>query len=450
MRSAAKEATPMDARILVVEDDDTHRETLARHLSRSGFQVTAVESAERALAILHATNADLILTDVRMPGMNGLTLLEHVKARTDVPVTVMTAFGDMQSAIDAMKKGAYDYLQKPLDLDALDAVLGRCVAETAKPPSPASASTELPVSARLVGTDPRMIEIYKTIGSIATSRTSVLIRGETGTGKELIARLIHHNARQPEAPFVAVNCTAVPASLLESELFGHVRGSFTGAVSDRKGRFELAGDGTIFLDEIGDTSASFQAKLLRVLQEREFYPVGSETPRAARARVVAATHRPVERLIKEGRFREDLYFRLRIVEIAIPPLRERRGDIPVLATHFVQRHAKELGRELYIPDEVMGELLAHEWPGNVRELENALARACVLARGAALTLDSLRLGHVAESAVPGDDQSLEAIQRAHVQRVLAQAGRNKSRAAEILGVSRPRLDRIIARHNLVV
>ena len=438
----------MEVRILVVEDDETHRETLMRHLSRSGYNVTAVESGERALAVLHATNPDLILTDVRMPGMSGLTLLEHVRERTTVPVTVMTAYGDMQSAIDAMKKGAFDYLQKPLDLDALDAVLERCVSENVK--VPAALAFQDGTGPRLVGMDARMVEIYKTIGSIATSRASVLIRGETGTGKELIARLIHHNSSQPDAPFVAVNCTAVPASLLESELFGHVRGSFTGAVGDRKGRFELAGDGTIFLDEIGDTTAGFQAKLLRVLQEREFYPVGSETPRSTRARVVAATHRPIERLIKEGRFREDLYFRLRIVEITIPPLRERRGDIPLLASHFVQRQARDLGRDLYVPDDVMGELLAHEWPGNVRELENALARACVLARGAAISLDALRLGQQADSKVPGDDQSLEAIQRAHVQRVLAQAGRNKSRAAEILGVSRPRLDRIIARHNLVV
>ncbi|MGH7500914.1 MAG: sigma-54-dependent transcriptional regulator [Longimicrobiales bacterium] len=440
----------MDARILVVEDDDSHRETLVRHLSRSGYSVTAVESAERALAVLHVTNPELILTDVRMPGMSGFALLEHVKQRTGVPVTVMTAFGDMQGAIDAMKKGAYDYLQKPLDLDALDAVLERCIAENARTPGHSDGNGGAAPVSRLVGMDARMVEIYKTIGSIATSRTSVLIRGETGTGKELIARLIHRNASQPDAPFVAVNCTAMPASLLESELFGHVRGSFTGAVSDRKGRFELAADGTIFLDEIGDTTPGFQAKLLRVLQEREFHPVGSETARPTRARVIAATHRPIERLIKEKRFREDLYFRLRVVEITIPPLRERRGDIPLLATHFVERQAKELDRELYIPGEVMGELLAHEWPGNVRELENALARACVLARGAALSLESLRLGQVAETAAPGDDQSLEAIQRAHVQRVLAQAGRNKSRAAEILGVSRPRLDRIIARHNLVV
>jgi DNA-binding NtrC family response regulator len=439
----------MDARILVVEDDETHRETLVRHLSRSGYKVTAAESGERALAVLHATDPDLILTDVRMPGMSGLSLLEHVRERTNVPVTVMTAYGDMQSAIDAMKKGAFDYLQKPLDLDALDAVLERCVAENMKAPT-AAAFQDGAAGPRLVGMDSRMVEIYKTIGSIATSRASVLIRGETGTGKELIARLVHHNASQPDAPFVAVNCTAVPSSLLESELFGHVRGSFTGAVADRKGRFELAADGTIFLDEIGDTTAGFQAKLLRVLQEREFYPVGSETPRSTRARVVAATHRPIERLIKEGRFREDLYFRLRIVEITIPPLRERRGDIPLLAAHFVQRQARDMGRELYVPDDVMGELLAHEWPGNVRELENALARACVLARGAAISLESLGLGQAGEATAPGDDQSLEAIQRAHVQRVLAQAGRNKSRAAEILGVSRPRLDRIIARHNLVV
>jgi two-component system NtrC family response regulator len=243
----------------------------------------------------------------------------------------------------------------------------------------------------------------------------------------------------------------VPESLLESELFGHVRGSFTGAVADRKGRFELAGMGTIFLDEIGDTSPQFQAKLLRVLQEREFYPVGSEQPRRTQARVIAATHRPVERMVEEGTFREDLYFRLRVVEIAIPPLRERRGDILPLARHFVAKAGRELGKELRIPDEVMGVLLAHDWPGNVRELENAITRAAVMARGSTISLEQLSLGKRAQAAVTDfEADSLDAVERAHVQRVLAKMGGNKSRAAEALKISRPRLDRIIEKHGLVV
>jgi transcriptional regulator with PAS, ATPase and Fis domain len=296
-----------------------------------------------------------------------------------------------------------------------------------------------------------MMAIYKTIGTVAGTRTPVLIRGETGTGKELIARTIHRNGPEPGLPFVAINCTAVPEGLLESELFGHVRGSFTGAVADRKGRFELAGSGTIFLDEIGDTSLAFQAKLLRVLQEREFYPVGSEQPRATHARVVAATHRPVEEMIDEGTFREDLYFRLRVVEIDIPPLRERRGDIPLLVRHILTRVSGEVGRDLVIPDDVMGMLLTYDWPGNVREMENAITRAAVLARGGTIAIEQLSLGRGAEPATPEyDAESLEAVERAHVQRILAGTGGNKSRAAEKLKISRPRLDRIIEKHQLVV
>jgi transcriptional regulator with PAS, ATPase and Fis domain len=230
-----------------------------------------------------------------------------------------------------------------------------------------------------------------------------------------------------------------------------VRGSFTGAVADRKGRFELAGMGTIFLDEIGDTTPQFQAKLLRVLQEKEFYPVGSEQPRRTAARVVAATHRPVERMIEEGTFREDLYFRLRVVEIAIPPLRERRADIPVLAEHFAIKAGREVGKALRIPEDVMGVLLAHDWPGNVRELENAITRAAVMARGTTISLDHLSLGVRAQAAVAEFEvDSLDAVERAHVQRVLARLGGNKSRAAEALKISRPRLDRIIEKHGLVV
>ena len=436
-------------RILLVEDDEGHRQTLLRHLTRTGWSVTAADNGERGLNAIGSAAPDVVLTDVRMPGMSGIDLLERVRERTDVPVIVMTAFSDMRGAIDAMKKGAYDYLTKPLDLDALDNVLRRCVGEYVdagkRRPPPASESLN-----ELVGTDPRMLAIYKTIGSIADTRTPVLIRGETGTGKELIARLIHTNSPSAKDPFVAINCTAVPESLLESELFGHVRGSFTGAVADRKGRFELAGSGTVFLDEIGDTSVAFQSKLLRVLQEKEFYPVGGERPRETHARVLAATHQPIEQLVRSGEFREDVYFRLRVVEIVIPPLRERRSDIPLLVQHIMARLETELERELRVPDDVMNVLLAYEWPGNVRELENALVRAAVMARGPAIAMESLGLGTVSERAQPDEDRSLEAMEKVHVQRVLAMVGRNKSRAARVLGVSRPRLDRIIARHGLTV
>jgi two-component system response regulator AtoC len=445
------------ARILIVEDDDAHRATLARFLSR-GYEVETVESAERALAVVARVDPDIVLTDVKMGEMSGFDLLRHLRELApSLDVLLMTAYDDVQGVINAMKQGAYDYLVKPLDLERVEEVLARCVKDRvaqgkAKRKAARAAEPEYVAAHGLVGRDAKMMDIYKVIGAVATTRAPVLIRGETGTGKEMIARTIHENSTEARYPFVAINCTAIPETLLESELFGHVRGAFTGAANDRKGRFELAGSGTIFLDEIGDTSLAFQAKLLRVLQEREFYPVGSEQPRQTDARVLAATHRNIEALVREGKFREDLYFRLRVVEITVPPLRERRSDIPLLVRHILARVSKETGKTVQIvPDEVMGVLLAHDWPGNVRELENALTRAAVMSKGSALSLEHLSLGVRAEpqSAEAAGD-SLDDVERAHVQRILAKTGGNKTKAAELLGVSRPRLNRIIEKYGLVV
>jgi DNA-binding NtrC family response regulator len=362
----------------------------------------------------------------------------------------------MRTAIGAMKAGAYDYLVKPLDLDQIDLMVERCGRDQRlrrRAAQLAAEAGEPYALSQLVGRDARMIDIYKTIGAVARSRTPVLIRGETGTGKEVIARAIHFNSVDASEPFVAVNCTSIPESLLESELFGHVKGSFTGATSDRKGRFELAGRGTIFLDEIGDTSPAFQAKLLRVLQEREFYPVGGERARRTEARVVAATHRPLERMVREGQFREDLYFRLRVVEIAVPPLRERRGDIAVLADHLLREGA----REMHVAPPVLAadaaaRLTAYDWPGNVRELENALTRAVVLGRGSAVTADDLVLGNTepapAGAEGEGDNHSLAAIERAHIVRILERTRGNKRQACRLLRISRPRLDRLLEKHGI--
>ncbi|HET9984074.1 MAG TPA: sigma-54 dependent transcriptional regulator [Longimicrobiales bacterium] len=446
----------MKGRILVVEDDSAHRMALERHLSRSGYEVVSAESAERALGTLSQADPDVVLTDIRMGEMDGFELLAFLREhRRDLDVILMTAHDDVQGAIDAMKGGAFDYMLKPLDLDVLDETVERCFRDRReRGRGRRKEGSEPPTRVHgLVGRDPRMVEIYKLIGTVAATKAPVLIRGETGTGKEMIARTIHANSRDSSEPFVAVNCTAIPENLLESELFGHVKGSFTGAVNDRRGRFELAAGGTIFLDEIGDTEPAFQAKLLRVLQEREFYPVGSEQPRRTNARVIAATHRPVERLIDEGRFREDLYFRLRVVEIVVPPLRERPSDIPLLARSILVKVNGEYGRNVHvIPDAVMAALLTYAWPGNVRELENALTRAALLARGPALSLEHLTLGTAEREEVPADaaDDSLDEMERIHVQRVLAKVGGNKSKAAEILGVSRPRLNRIIEKYDIVV
>jgi two-component system response regulator AtoC len=395
-----------------------------------------------------------VITDLRMPGMNGLEFLAWVRNNApDIDVIMLTAHEDMNTAIAAIKAGAREFLIKPLDLDQLELVLSRCFRDRTTRRRMQHLSTEAAAPyavQRLVGRDPKMIAISKTIGSLAASRTPVLIRGETGTGKEVIARTIHYSAPTADEPFIAINCTAIPENLLESELFGHMRGAFTGATSDRKGRFELAGTGTVFLDEIGDVTPAFQAKLLRVLQDGEFYPVGSERIRRTSARVIAATHRPLEQLVQRGEFREDLYYRLRVVEIAIPPLRERRGDIRLLAEDLAERIGRDVHKPVVITPQVMRAMEEYPWPGNVRELENALTRAIVLARSPVLALEDLSLGDLSGTAASGaanetTDLALETVILTHVRSVVDRVVGNKRKAARLLGISRARLDRWLAR-----
>jgi DNA-binding NtrC family response regulator len=450
---------PVSRKLLLVDDDPAILVALEFHFLRSNFEVRTAASAEEALGMLHEYRPDVVLTDVQMGGMSGLELLDAVnKGMPEVDVIVITGYEDMRTTIGAIRSGAYDYLVKPVDVEQLELVVNRCLRDRAARRRGAAAAPEggppAPVATDAgVGRSPQMIEIYKLIGMLSASRTPVLIRGETGTGKELVASAIHNYSPWSGEPFVAINCTALAESLLESELFGHVKGAFTGALGDRRGKFELAGSGTIFLDEIGDTTPSFQAKLLRVLQAREFYPVGSERPRKTQARVIAATHRPIEELIRSGQFREDLYFRLRVVEINLPPLRERKEDIPILAEHLLARAAREVGKDVrIIPPRVMQLLQEHAWPGNVREMENAITRAVVMAHGPALSPEHFALqGQNGRPApdTPGDEDEIGTLaqaQRRHVERVLAHTHGNKSRAARILGISRPRLDRLLAQY----
>ena len=371
---------------------------------------------------------------------------------------VITAHEDMPTAIRAMKAGAYDYLVKPLDLDQIDLLLERCFRERAlrnriRRLSDDAAEPYAPD--QLVGRDPKMIEIYKMIGVLAESRTTVLITGATGTGKEMVARAIHYSSTDADDPFIAVNCTALPGNLLESELFGHVKGAFTGAVQSRRGYFELAGAGTVFLDEIGDTSLELQSKLLRVLQEREFFPVGAERLRTTQARVVAATQRPLQELVQSGSFREDLHFRLKVVEIHLPPLKDRKGDIPLLAEQLLAQIGRDLHHDVHvISDEALTMLTDYDWPGNVRELENTLTRAAVLARGPVITPRHLHLDPMIGATEEDEDdppgETLANAERAQVQRVLQRTGGNKRQAARILDISRSRLDRLIDKHGIVV
>ena len=425
---------------MIVDDDKDALEVYRTRLSHAGFDVEIAESAEQALSRVKKFDPGLIVTDVRMSGMSGLELLNKIReAMEGVYVVVMTGHDDMETAVTAMKSGAFDFLVKPVDPKVLQALAERCFRELNEDDeSPGTEDEEITLQrGQLIGRDPQMVEIYKTIGVLARNRATVLIRGETGTGKEVIAHAIHQHSAFSGEPFIAVNCTALTDTLLESELFGHTKGSFTGAISARKGYFELAGEGTIFLDEIGDTSPDFQTKLLRVLQERSFYPVGGEEPKTTHARVIAATHQPVEQLIKEGRFREDLYFRLKVVEIVVPPLRDRPGDIPLIASALLGRVREETHREVYrISDAAIENLLSYNWPGNIRELENALMRGAILARGSVIGEDHLVLG---DHATALDDLTLGLAITRHVQSVLARCAGDEAAAAKLLGITKKKL-----------
>lgn len=440
----------MTRRVLVVDDDPAIRTSVAEVLSDGGLTIATAESGAQALAMLGEAAPDVVLTDVRMPDIDGLALLKLLRERAPaIDVVLMTAFDDMPTVVSAMRGGAVEFLVKPLNLRQLRQVIDRIFDDRR---SRRSASRNGPAEpARiegLVGHDPRMIEVYKLVGQAAGTRAIVLVRGESGTGKELVARAVHDNSESAAEPFVAVNCAALPNTLLESELFGHVRGSFTGAHESRRGRFALAGRGTIFLDEIGDTSLDFQSKLLRVIQDREFHPVGAERAERTDARVIAATHQDLEQLVADRRFREDLYYRLRVVEIYIPPLRDRRDDIPLLARSMVARAAKSLGTlDVVLSDEALDRLIQHHWPGNVRELENCVMRAVVIASGNVIRPEHLSMSSP-RAAQEAALTSLEQVEREHLVRVLRATEGHKGRAAEILGVSRPRLNRMMQAHGL--
>jgi two-component system, NtrC family, response regulator HydG len=436
--------------IVIVDDEAVIRESLAAALSNDDMEIRTAAEADEALNLLAERPSDIVLSDVRMPRMDGLDLLREIRRRAlDVDVVLMTAFDDMPTVAAAMREGAADFLVKPLDLHELRRVLSRVfddrLARTREAPQ---ARVAKEVERQFVGRHPQIIEIYKVVGQVAARRTNVLIRGESGTGKELIARAIHDQSPFAAEPFVAVNCSAIPATLLESELFGHVRGAFTGAVNARRGRFSQAGRGTIFLDEVGDASLEVQAKLLRVLQEQEFYPVGADRPERTEARVIAATHRNLEQMGIAGTFREDLYYRLRVVELTVPPLRDRTSDIPMLVQHLVAAASSRLSERVpVVSDEALEAIRRHNWPGNVRELENCLRRGVVLATSGVIRPEHLGLTP-APPAAASELKTLAQLEREHVARVLVATGGHKARAAQILGVSRPRLNRLMREYGL--
>jgi two-component system response regulator AtoC len=436
----------MARRVLLIDDDPAILSSLGGALGDLGVGIQTAESAEVALGHIASFAPDLVLSDIRMPGMDGIELLKLIRERaTTIDVVLMTAYDDMPTVVRAMREGAFDFLVKPIQLAELEDVLERARADRISRERVRRSAEDQARSYQLgdlVGQDPRMIEVFKLVGKLAASRVSVLIRGESGTGKELVARAIHYNSPDATEPFIPVNCTSLPETLLESELFGHVRGAFTGAVADRRGRFALAGRGSIFLDEIGDTGPEFQAKILRVLEDEHFYAVGGEQAERTEARVIAATHRDLESRIEEGVFREDLYYRLKVVEVVLPPLRERPGDVLLLARHLVRKASERLHKPeptiVKTTDEV---LMCHHWPGNVRELENCLTRAIALATGGVIRPEHLGLSQTTND--PGMFRRMDEVEADHVRRVLAGVKGNKARAARVLGISKPRLYRLL-------
>jgi len=458
-------------RIMIVDDDPVTCELLCEVFAHEGFVVGSAQSGETALSGIADARPDVLVSDIRMKTpLDGLSLLDHIRREFPAtPVVLMTAFGSIETAIRAVKEGAFDYISKPFDIDTLVATVRRALAAQQALPSE-TAPTDDSIDAAgdglttgLVGRNPAMLEIYKIIARVSDSPAAVLITGESGTGKELVARAIHQHGPRHGAPFIAVNCGALTETLLESELFGHVRGSFTGAIANKRGIFEQAGEGTVFLDEVSEMSAGLQVKLLRVLQEREVVPVGGDAPIKVRARVIAASNADLEKLCAAGTFRQDLLYRLNVINIHLPPLRERRDDIPLLAAHMLRKHTPE-GRTPPLMDEsALRCLVSYSWPGNVRELENVIERAVTLNHAGRITTEDLPAkvrgdgsGETGKFTPATDDlaelftdlPTIEELERRYLIHVLEATGDNRKRAAEVLGINRKTLYRMAARFNM--
>ncbi|PYQ16932.1 MAG: hypothetical protein DMF80_02810 [Acidobacteria bacterium] len=447
--------------ILLVDDEEKILKALGRALRDEGHEVVAAASAREAQRLLASRSFDLLVVDNRMPEKTGLELIRELASsapEADRPqIIMMTAHATVESAIEAMKLGAFDYLQKPFEVEELLVGARRALEHLRL-----RTQNRYLLSEReeefdhygIVGRSRAIQEVIRQLELVAQSRSTVLITGETGTGKELVARAIHDRSAQREMPLIRVNCAAIPESLLESELFGHVKGAFTGATSNKKGRFALADGGTIFLDEIGTMSTTVQAKLLRVLQEREFEPLGAERTEKVDLRVIAASNRDLRRMVGEGRFLEDLFYRLSVIPIPIPPLRERREDIPALTEHFIGKHTQRSGKRIdRVEEAVLEAFREYDWPGNVRELENTIERAVVLSPGPVITRREISLLGVTES-VPAGLPSLklhhnvEWVERQTIERALQRAAGVKKDAADLLGISQRALSYYLAKHRI--
>jgi DNA-binding NtrC family response regulator len=442
----------MSARILIAEDDADLRDLLQDDLEDAGYETVVAIDGRAAMARIERAREriDLLITDMRMPGPAGDELLNTMRTRRpEVPVIVITAFGSVEQAVEMVKAGAYQYLTKPFDTDDLLRAVAGALEQSAPQREQARLRLEMPeTSARIIGASRPMQELFGLIARAARSSSTVLITGESGTGKELVARAIHETSER-KGGFVPVNCAAIPAELMESELFGHTGQAFTGAKQARAGLFESADEGTMFLDEIGELPPALQPKLLRVLQDGTVRRVGADLEREINVRVIAATNRDLEREVNEGRFRQDLYWRLNVIHLSIPPLRDRPFDIPLLVEHFINKIAEKSGRApLNVPPETLATLTAYSWPGNARELENVIERACALATSSNLTPDDLpervrSNGQTATLIARAKERrmTLRELEREYIVEALRMTSGNKSRAAEILGIDRRTLHR---------
>lgn len=455
------------SKILVIDDDSSICETLELYLTEEGYDVTTAATGTDGLNRFVETGPDVVVLDIRLPDIDGYTVLEDLKEEDEnVKVIMITAHHDMESTIKAMKGGAFDYIHKPIDVDELDIAIKKALnsldMEKKIDGLLVDPSRDFKVG-DIIGTGPKMREIFKTVGVVSQSKTTVLIQGESGTGKELIAKVIHNNTARSE-PYIAVNCSAIVETLLESELFGHEKGSFTGAISRKLGKFELARHGTVFLDEISEMSINLQAKLLRVLQEMEFERVGGKDRVKVNARIITATNKDLLSLVKDGKFRDDLYYRLNIVSIRIPPLRERREDLVPLINYLLAKINRELHKKIAgVSDEMMETFDRYQWPGNIRELENLLVRASVISRGHILTrADFPELMPGPESgesgkAPSGDDArdsagrylTLDEVEERHIRKIIKETDKNKGEICEMLGISRPTFERKLEKYGIV-
>ena len=449
------------SRILVVDDDESLRRVLQLQLEQDGYLVASAASAQQTLSLLQLRPCDLVITDLKMPGFSGVELLKEIRSQyPEMIVIILTAFGTVETAVEAMKLGAYDYLTKPVHPDELSLVVRRALEHLRLIEEVRSLRASLDEKygfENILGHSEALLQVLETASRAARTHSTVLIRGETGTGKELLAKAIHFNSSRKDRPFVTINCAAIPKELLESELFGHKKGAFTGALADRKGKAEMADGGTLFLDEIGEIPLEMQVKLLRLIQEGEIEKLGSEVRNQVDVRTIAATHRDLQAMIEDGAFREDLYYRLNVIPLVMPSLRERGEDIPDLVAYFFRKSQQKNERaELVMPPAVLPYFRRYRWPGNVRELENVVERIVVLARGNEVTVQDLpeflrqeRAGADAlEIDLAPQGISLEAVEKELILKALERCGWNQTRAARYLDISRKTLIYRMERHGI--